>query len=258
MNDWQWRLAIFFGVWLTLMLAEHAIGFARNPALWTRAGRHLTMALLGTALTRLLLPLGAIGGAAWAAQQNVGAFHQIAAPVWIEFLLALIALDLAIYWQHRATHAWPPLWRLHRVHHTDAVLDASTALRFHPIEIALSMAYKLAVVVALGIDPLAVLVFEIVLNATALFSHANVQLPERIDRALARLIVTPAMHRVHHAPDALRTNSNYGFCLSIWDRLFGSFRGFRHRPDGEGFGVAGMVADESVVAMLKRPFGGLR
>lgn len=257
MSEWQWRLAIFFGVWLALMLAERSVAYAANPTPWTRAGRHLAMALLGTALTRVVLPLGAIGAAAWAAQHGIGALHQFDAG-WVEFALALVALDLAIYWQHRATHAWPPLWRLHRVHHTDAVLDASTALRFHPIEIALSMAYKVVVVVALGIDPLAVLVFEIVLNATALFSHANMQLPERIDRALARLIVTPAMHRVHHAPDAQRTNSNYGFCLSIWDRLFGSFRGFRHRQDGEGFGVAGMVADESVTAMLKRPFGGLR
>lgn len=255
MSEWQWRLAVFVGVWLVLMLAERMIGFARTAAPWTRAGRHLTMALLGTALTRLLVPLGAIGAAAWAAEQNFGAFHQIDAQRWLEFALALLALDLAIYWQHRATHAWPLLWRLHRVHHTDAVLDASTALRFHPIEIALSMAYKIAIVALLGIDPLAVLVFEIALNATALFSHANVQLPERIDRALGWLIVTPAMHRVHHAPDTLRTNSNYGFCLSIWDRLFASFRGFRHRPDGDGFGVAAMAPDEGVVAMLKRPFG---
>ena len=254
MSDWQWRLAVFVGVLLVLMFAARLIGFARNGTPWLRAGRHLAMALLGTALTRLLVPLGAIGAAAWAGEQNFGAFQQMDAPLWLEFALALVALDFAIYWQHRATHAWPLLWRLHRVHHTDAVLDASTALRFHPIEIALSMVYKVVVVALLGIDPLAVLVFEVVLNATALFSHANIQLPERIDRALALLLVTPAMHRVHHAPDVRRTNSNYGFCLSIWDRLFGSYRGLRHRPDGDGFGVAGMADDASIAAMLKRPF----
>ncbi len=253
MSEGVLRLSVFLGVWLLLLIAERALAFAHNPQPFARAGRHLSLAVLGTLLTRVLLPLGAVGTAAWAQSQSLGVFAGLAWPGWIETGLALIALDLAIYWQHRAMHALAPLWRLHRVHHCDLQLDASTALRFHPVEIVLSMVYKMAIVVALGAPPLAVLIFEIVLNATALFSHANLHLPIRIERALSWFLVTPAMHRVHHAPDVERTNSNYGFCLSVWDRCFASHRGFRYHPDADGFGVAGLHTDERVIALLKQP-----
>jgi sterol desaturase/sphingolipid hydroxylase (fatty acid hydroxylase superfamily) len=133
-------------------------------------------------------------------------------------------LDLAIYFQHVLFHAVPGLWRLHRMHHTDLEFDVSTGLRFHPIEILLSMLIKFAVIAALGAPALAVLVFEVLLNATSMFNHANVRIPPRIDRVLRWLVVTPDMHRVHHSKIVRETNSNYGFNLSVWDRIFGTYR----------------------------------
>ena len=156
--------------------------------------------------------------------RGFGLFNVIAVPAWIGVAASVVILDLAIYLQHVLFHAVPALWRLHRMHHADLEFDVSTGLRFHPIEILLSMLIKFAVVAALGAPALSVLIFEVLLNATSMFNHANVRIPLGIDRVLRWLVVTPDMHRVHHSILARETNSNFGFNLPWWDRLFGTYR----------------------------------
>ena len=180
--------------------------------------------VLDSVALRLLFPVLAVTFAETMRLQGWGLFNLTGWPAWIEILLAIVLLDLAIYIQHVLMHRIPLLWRLHRMHHSDLDFDASTALRFHPLEIVLSMLLKLAVIALVGPAALAVLVFEVVLNASALFNHGNVSLPRRIDAMLRRLIVTPDMHRVHHSVRREETNSNYGFNLSVWDHLFGTYR----------------------------------
>ena len=170
----------------------------------------------------LALPVALIGVAVQAQHSGWGLLARVEWSPWLELGLALVALDLAIYAQHRALHAVPALWRLHRVHHSDIEFDTSTGLRFHPLEILLSLLWKAVVVLSLGITPLAVLAFEVALNAGALFSHANLRL--RGDAALRWLLVTPDMHRVHHSPELDESNRNFGTLLAIWDRAFGSYR----------------------------------
>jgi sterol desaturase/sphingolipid hydroxylase (fatty acid hydroxylase superfamily) len=144
-------------------------------------------------------------------------------PVWVAVVASILILDLAIYLQHVMFHAVPGLWRLHRMHHADLDFDATTGLRFHPVEIVLSMAIKLTVVGAIGAPPVAVLAFEVILNATALFNHGNIRLPPAVDRVVRLVLVTPDMHRVHHSSDPRETNSNYGFSVPWWDRLLGTY-----------------------------------
>jgi sterol desaturase/sphingolipid hydroxylase (fatty acid hydroxylase superfamily) len=177
-----------------------------------------------TVLLRLAFPLLAVGLAALAARQGWGLLNRGTLPAWLAFGLAVLALDLTIYLQHVMFHAVPALWRLHRMHHTDLDFDVTTGLRFHPIEIALSMGIKLAAVTVLGPPPAAVLVFEVLLNGTALFNHGNIRLPLALDRVLRLLLVTPDMHRVHHSIFPSETNSNFGFNLPWWDRLCGTYR----------------------------------
>lgn len=217
------RLGAFIGVLGLLLLAE---------ACWPRRGgadrgqrwpANLAMVVLGTVLVRLLLPLGAVGTARWAGASGVGLLNLWPVHPALAALLAFVALDLAIYWQHRLMHAMPMLWRLHRMHHSDLAFDASTALRFHPLEILLSMALKMAVVALLGAPAAAVVAFEIALSASALWSHADLAVPAALDRSLRRIIVTPDMHRVHHSVQRVEHNRNFGFNLSCWDRLFGSY-----------------------------------
>ncbi|WP_291298383.1 sterol desaturase family protein [Elioraea sp.] len=171
-----------------------------------------------------MFPAGAVGTALWAEAQGLGLFRLMGVPAWAAIPVAVVLLDLAIWAQHRVFHAVPVLWRLHRMHHADTGFDVTTGLRFHPVEIVLSMVIKIAVVVALGAPAVAVLVFEVLLNATSMFSHGNVRLPAWLDAALRRVIVTPDMHRVHHSAIREETNSNFGFCLSVWDRWFGTYR----------------------------------
>lgn len=178
---------------------------------------------LDTALVRLAFPLAAVGAAIWARDQGYGLFNLLNWPGWLEALLTLLALDLAIWAQHRLFHAVPGLWRLHRMHHADPDVDTVTGLRFHPVEIILSMALKLCVVVALGAPAVAVLAFEVILNACSLFNHANIRLPARAERLVRLVLVTPDMHRVHHSVVQAETDSNYGFTLPWWDHLFGTY-----------------------------------
>jgi len=173
---------------------------------------------------RVLLPITAVGLALIAEAHGIGLFNMIALPTWASIVLSVMLLDLAIYLQHVLFHAVPALWRLHRMHHADLEFDVTTGLRFHPIEILLSTGIKLVVVAALGTPAAAVLIFEVLLNATSMFNHSNIRVPAQIDRILRWFVVTPDMHRVHHSILRRETNSNFGFNLPWWDRLLGTYR----------------------------------
>lgn len=222
------RFAVFAIVLVAMALLEL---WRPRRALVAGKGRrwltNLTIVGIDSLLVRLMamltVPLAAVAAAIYAESHGLGLLNVIDLPAWLEVLVAVVALDLAIWLQHLAAHKLPVLWRLHRMHHADRDIDVTTAIRFHPIEIALSMLWKIACVLVLGVSPIAVLLFEIVLNACAMFNHANVALPERLDRALRMLIVTPDMHRVHHSVIGREHNSNYGFNLSVWDRMFGTY-----------------------------------
>ena len=219
------RLAAFAGV-LVLMAAWELLAPRRQQATERplRWSSNLGIVVLDTVLVRILVPTTAVGIALLAEQRGWGLFHAFALPAWIAVVISLIILDLAIYLQHVLFHAVPVLWRLHRMHHADLAFDVTTGVRFHPVEILISMLIKLAVVAALGAPALAVVLFEVLLNATSMFSHGNVQIPERLDRVLRLIVVTPDMHRVHHSIEVAETNSNFGFNLPWWDRLFGTYR----------------------------------
>jgi len=192
-----------------------------------KAGRwvgNLALVALDTLTVRLLLPAGAVGAALWAEHHQFGLLQLMPLPPEAAVLLAIILLDLVIYTQHVVFHAVPILWRLHMVHHADRDLDVTSGLRFHPFEILLSMFIKMALVILLGAPVMAVLLFEIILNGMAMFNHANIRLPVSFDRVLRSLFVTPDMHRVHHSVIVAETNSNYGFNLSLWDRMFHTYR----------------------------------
>jgi sterol desaturase/sphingolipid hydroxylase (fatty acid hydroxylase superfamily) len=175
-------------------------------------------------LVRVVLPITTVGLALVAEAHGVGLFNMIALPVWASIIVSVMVLDLAIYLQHVLFHAVPALWRLHRMHHADLEVDVTTGLRFHPIEILLSTGIKLAVVTAVGAPAAAVLIFEVLLNATSIFNHSNVRIPADIDRILRWFVVTPDMHRVHHSILRRETNSNFGFNVPWWDRLLGTYR----------------------------------
>ena len=218
------RLAIFLALLLLLIAAESL--WPRHLAPRMRLRRwpaNLGLGLVDVLMVRLLLPWLALDAARYAQAHQLGLLHAIALPDWLQFALALMVLDCAIYWQHRLLHAVPWLWRLHRVHHTDLVLDATSGVRFHPLEILLSMGIKILVVLLLGASPPAVLVFEIVLNGFALFTHANLALPQWLDRTLRWLLVTPDMHRIHHSVERAEHDRNFSFHLIWWDRLFGTY-----------------------------------
>lgn len=218
------RLAAFLSVLVAMALWEVAAPRRRReiPRVirWTN---NLALLVLDTAILRLAFPIIAVGLAVMAEDRGWGLFNNIDVPFWLAIVVSMLLLDLAIYLQHVMFHAIPGLWRLHRMHHADLDFDATTGLRFHPVEILISMGIKLAVVAALGPPAVAVLLFEVILNATALFNHANIDLPRPVDRVLRLIVVTPDMHRVHHSVDPRETNSNYGFNLPWWDRLLGTY-----------------------------------
>jgi sterol desaturase/sphingolipid hydroxylase (fatty acid hydroxylase superfamily) len=219
------RIGAFVGVLGAMMVWE---GWApRRARALPRVRRwpsNLGIVALNTALVRVLFPVAAVGVAAIGERRGFGLLQQLAGPAWAKAIAAVLVLDLAIYLQHVMFHAVPLFWRLHRMHHADLDLDATSGVRFHPLEIVLSMGLKCAVVAALGAPAAAVLGFEVLLNATAMFSHGNVRLPLRLDRALRWIVVTPDMHRVHHSVIPDETNRNFGFNLSCWDRWLGTYR----------------------------------
>lgn len=219
------RLGCFLGVLTTMVLWE--VLAPRRPQSVGRSLRwpnNLGLVMLDTAIVRLLFPLAAVGMAFFAQGKGWGLFNLIHLPELVAILASVLLLDLIIYGQHVTFHAVPWLWRLHRMHHADLEFDVTTGLRFHPGEIVLSMLIKLAAVLVLGAPPVAVLVFEVVLNATSMFNHGNVRLPSQVDRMLRIFVVTPEMHRVHHSIDRHETDSNFGFNVPWWDRLFGTYR----------------------------------
>ena len=219
------RLACFFAVLLAMMLWEWRK--PRRALSLPRARRwpaNLGIIVVDSVVLRLVFPVLAVGAAELAAARGWGLFHGLNAPFWLALPASLLILDLAIYTQHVVFHKVAVLWRLHRMHHTDLDFDVTTALRFHPLEIVLSMLIKLVLVTLLGVPAVAVMLFEVILNATAMFNHGNVGLPRRLDRALRWILVTPDMHRVHHSIRPEETDSNFGFNLPWWDRLFGTYR----------------------------------
>jgi len=219
------RLAVFLGIFAIIaaweLAAPRRVLRESKSLRWTH---NLALTMLNIVLVRVALPVVAIGVAALAAERGMGLLSLFHVPHPLAILLSVLALDLAIYLQHLMFHAVPLFWRLHRVHHADLDFDVTTGARFHPIEIGLSMLIKFAVILALGPPAVAVLVFEILLNASSMFNHANVRIPAAIDRVLRWAVVTPDMHRVHHSIDPRETNSNFGFSVPWWDRLFGTYR----------------------------------
>jgi sterol desaturase/sphingolipid hydroxylase (fatty acid hydroxylase superfamily) len=228
-NDTVLRFGIFAAV-LAVMAALELLAPRRK--LTADKGRrwatNLSIVILDSVLVRamasLALPVAAVAAAAYGEAHGTGLLHWLKPGFWIETIFALVLLDFAIWLQHLLAHKIPLLWRLHQVHHADPDIDVTTAIRFHPIEIALSMLWKIGWVLLIGASPVAVLAFEVILNAGALFSHANVALPAALDGLLRLIIVTPDMHRVHHSVLRREHDSNYGFNLSIWDRLFRTYR----------------------------------
>lgn len=219
------RLSFFLGVFAIVALWELAA--PRRALTVSKALRwssNLALVLLNTVLLRLLFPFAAVGVAAFGVAHGWGLLNHYAVPFWAAVPLAVIALDFVIWLQHVMVHAVPALWRLHRVHHADPDYDVTTGARFHPIEIVLSMLIKFATIMVLGPPVVAVVMFEVLLNATAMFNHGNIRLPLALDRVLRWLVVTPDMHRVHHSVEDDETNSNFGFNLPWWDRLFGTYR----------------------------------
>jgi sterol desaturase/sphingolipid hydroxylase (fatty acid hydroxylase superfamily) len=219
------RLAAFCGVLIVMLVWELLL--PRRTSSIKRSARwpsNLAVVVLDTVLVRLVFPTTTIAVALLAEANGWGLFNVLRLPQWLTLLAGIILLDLAIYLQHVLFHWLPALWRFHRMHHADLEFDVTTGVRFHPVEILLSMAIKLGVILALGTPALAVLGFEILLSATSLFNHGNVKLPERLDRVLRWVLVTPDMHRVHHSIVTRETNSNFGFNLPWWDWLFKTYR----------------------------------
>ena len=253
------RLGAFFGMFVLMAIWEAAS--PRRARLLTRRVRwlhNLALVVLNSLLLRLLFPVAAVGFALLSTERGWGLLNAFDVPFWWAFVLSVIALDFAIYLQHVMFHAVPLLWRLHRVHHADADIDVTTGARFHPIEILLSMLIKFAVIAVLGVPAAAVLVFEVLLNATAMFNHANLRLREPVDRFLRLILVTPEMHRIHHSMEAIEANSNFGFNLPWWDRLFGTYRDRSRLPqESMVIGVEGLTGSDEAVkltGLLALPF----
>jgi sterol desaturase/sphingolipid hydroxylase (fatty acid hydroxylase superfamily) len=219
------RLGAFAGV-IVAMIAWEVIAPRRRQAIGRlrRWPNNLGIVVLNTLLMRLAFPVAAVGAAMAAETHGWGLFNWLSAPTWFAVTASVVVLDLAVYLQHVLFHAIPALWRLHRMHHADLEVDVTTGARFHPLEIVLSMVIKIGVVAALGAPAVAVMIFEVLLNASSTFNHGNVRIAGWLDSALRSVMVTPDMHRVHHSVVPHETNSNFGFTLSWWDRLFGTYR----------------------------------
>lgn len=254
------RLGFFFGM-LVLMAIWELLAPRRQLTVskTSRWSSNLGLVLVNTLALRALLPVAAVGMAILAEERSWGLLNNVVLPHWVSMVVAVLILDLAIYLQHVMFHAVPVLWRLHMVHHADLDFDVTTGARFHTLEIILSMGIKMAVVIVLGPPAVAVIIFEVLLNATSLFNHGNVRLLARLDRLLRLIVVTPEMHRVHHSVVPRETNSNFGFNLPWWDRLFGTYRA-RPAAGHEGMTIGLSQFRDTKVArlhwMLALPFIG--
>ena len=224
-NESAIRLIFFVGIFAAVAVGE--LMAPRRPLITSKPARwfaNIGIILINTALLRLIFGAAAITTALYAAQHGWGLFNSTPVPYWIAVVLSVIALDFVIYLQHVMFHAVPAFWRLHMMHHADLDFDVTTGTRFHPVEIMLSMLIKVAAVAVLGAPAVAVLIFEVLLNATSMFNHGNIRLPLGLDRFLRLFVVTPDMHRVHHSVFPFETNSNFGFNMPWWDRLMGTYR----------------------------------
>ena len=221
------RLSVFLGLFTLFAVIEAVM--PRRPRTQPRSRRWFTnwgIVILDTLTLRLLalaLPLLAVGAALDAQANGWGLMHSLDIPLWLAVVATVLIFDFAIWAQHLITHKVPLLWRLHRVHHADRDMDVTTAIRFHPVEIALSMLLKIGLVYLLGPPAIGIVLFEIILNGTAMFNHANIRLPLWLDAIVRQVLVTPDMHRVHHSVHRYEHDSNYGFALSVWDRMFGTY-----------------------------------
>ena len=254
----QIRFVIFMSVFL-LMLGLESI-LQRHPTVESKTRRlKINLALTGIdiVLVRLFFGAAAVGAAQFAGEKGWGLFNHLHWPEGLEIFLCVVILDLMIYIQHVVLHMIPFFWRFHVVHHSDLDLDVSSGLRFHPIEILCSMLYKIGLIYALGPSPLAVLIFEAILNGMAQFSHSNITLPEGLDRVLRYVIVTPDMHRIHHSVEKREANSNFGFNLSIWDRFMGTYIHDAMKPQPRiiiGVNKFRTSEEVSLINLLKMPF----
>ena len=255
------RLAFYFGVFALMalweLLAPRRSLTVSKSMRWTH---NLSLVFLNTLILRLLFPAAAVGVAIFATNNGWGLLNHFHIPYPLAIVLSVVALDLVIYFQHVLLHAVPTLWRLHRVHHADLDYDVTTGSRFHPLEIVLSMLIKFCAILVIGAPAVAVVIFEVVLNTMSMFNHGNVRLPLVIDRVLRLLVVTPDMHRVHHSIEDNEANSNFGFNLSLWDRLFGTYIDQpRDGHTGMTIGIHQYREPEQVsrlTGMLALPFAG--
>ena len=216
---------------------------------------NLLLVASGSLAIRLVIPLTLVHFAN--SYQNFGLLHQLSFPLWIKVIVSVVLLDGIIYWQHRLFHEVPIFWRFHRMHHSDLAMGTTTAVRFHPIELVLSYCLKIIFLIVLGVDALSIIIFEIVLNGSSLWSHSNIRLPSWLDTGIRMLFVTPDMHLVHHSVHQHEHNSNYGFCLSIWDRLFGSYRQQPengHKAMTIGLNRFRQPSDQTLWKLLAQPF----
>ena len=222
---------------------------------------NLGLAAFNMAIMRVSIGSMAYLSAVAVADHRYGLLNWLDAPAWLSIMVTLLFLDFAIYCQHIVSHKWPLLWRLHQIHHTDLEFDATTAVRFHPLEIMISMLYKALCIILIGADPLAVIAFEIILNGAATFNHSNVNIPPAIDKKLRWLIITPDMHRIHHSTLPIETDSNYGFSISCWDRLFRTYTPEPQQPQTTmaiGLNPFRQQTELGFMRLLLLPFKALR
>jgi sterol desaturase/sphingolipid hydroxylase (fatty acid hydroxylase superfamily) len=258
MTDQELRTYAFFSIISTVIIWEFFQ--SKRPLKQSKSKRWFNnLALIGldSLIVRFLLPAGAVGIATWAEERGFGLLNTVELNTTLSIILAVIILDMIIYWQHRLFHVVPILWRLHQVHHADRDIDVSTGLRFHPIEILVSMMIKFTAVILLGAPAAAVILFEVILNGMAMFNHGNIKLPKTLDTWIRILFVTPDMHRVHHSILKHETNSNYGFNMSIWDKVFGSYHAqpdMGHQNMTIGLEQYQAQPTHSILWMLRLPF----
>lgn len=256
-DEAYWRVGVFVFAALVLLALEAKRPFRDGESARAHRLGNLLIGALGVITLRLAFPLLAVGLGAVIEVRGWGLMQWLDAPYLLALLVGVVALDLAVYWQHRLMHIVPWLWRLHRPHHTATEFELSLALRFHPLEQVLSLLVKMLVIAALGIPALAVLVFEIILSTSALYTHGNIALPERWDRRVRRLLVTPSMHRIHHSVRADEHQRNFGFFLSLWDRAFASYCANSREPPQRmplGLPENRAEADQRALGALLNPF----
>lgn len=254
------RTACFAGAFGVVALWEvYAPRRLTNVSRWKRWPGNLAIAVFNTLFVRVLSPSAVVGAAVFAEAAGLGLLSRLELPWLASAAVGVLMLDLAIYLQHVLFHAVPVLWRLHRVHHSDTEFDVTTGLRFHPLEILISLGFKSAVVLLLGLSPVAVLLFEVLLNATSMFNHGNIRIPAAIDRRLRLIVVTPDMHRVHHSVSPAETSTNFGFNVPWWDRLLGTYRAQPAAPHETmtiGVGAFRRPEESAILRMLAQPFRG--